>query len=36
MSVVDWDIGNGNAVLLEADAEDIHVIDHMDYLVGVR
>lgn len=28
--------GTGNAMLLEADAGDIHVIDHMDHLVGVR
>jgi hypothetical protein len=34
--VWDWDIGNGNAILLEADAGDIRVIDHMDHLVGVR
>jgi hypothetical protein len=37
MSVVwDWDIGNGNAILLEADAGGIRVIDHMDHLVDVR
>jgi hypothetical protein len=29
--VWDWDIGNGNAILLEADAGNIHVIDHMDH-----
>jgi hypothetical protein len=29
--VWDWNIGNGNAILLEADAGDIHVIDHMDH-----
>jgi len=34
--VWDWDIGNGNAILLEADAGDIRVIDHMDHLVDVR
>jgi hypothetical protein len=29
--VWDWDIGNGNAIPLEADAGNIHVIDHMDH-----
>ncbi len=32
----DWDIRNGNAILLEADARGIRVIDHMDHLVDVR
>lgn len=28
---VGWDIWKENAILLEADAGDIHVIDHMDH-----